>query len=66
LTIQQVPYTIEAGVEKLEKFYENSLKKKFERRELFPHQACKKKTPKLYITHKTNGISRYGKAQTSA
>lgn len=62
--ISQLPeYSIEDGVEKLEKFYENSLKKKFERREVFPHQACRRKTPKLYITQKTNALNKYGKPQ---
>lgn len=30
---------------------------------MFPHQACRRKTPKLYITQKTNALSKYGKAQ---
>jgi hypothetical protein len=27
---------------------------------MFPHQACKRKTPKLYITQKTNALQKYG------
>lgn len=54
-------YSIEAGMEKLERFYENSLKKKFERREAFPHQACRRKAPKLYITQKSNALAKQGK-----
>lgn len=45
----------------MEKFYENSLKKKFERREMFPHKACRRKTPKLYITQQTNALTKAGK-----
>lgn len=40
------------------------MKKKFERREAFPHQACRRKTPKLYITQKTNALSKHGKPLT--
>ena len=40
------------------------MKKKFERREAFPHQACRRKTPKLYITQKTNALSKQGKPLT--
>jgi hypothetical protein len=54
-------YSISDGIEKLERFYENSLKKKFERREVFPHKACRRKTPKLYITQKTNALNKHGK-----
>lgn len=57
-------YNISENIERLERFYENSLKKKFERREVFPHKACRRKTPKLYITHKTNTISKQGKPLT--
>lgn len=53
-------YSIADGVEKLERFYENSLKKKFERREA-AHKACRRKTPKLFITQKTNALSKHGK-----
>jgi hypothetical protein len=54
-------YSIAENVERLERFYENSLKKKFERRELFPHKACRRKTPKLYITQKNNALSKAGR-----
>ena len=30
---------------------------------MFPHQPCKRKTPKLYITQKNNALSKYGRAQ---
>ena len=30
---------------------------------MFPHQACRRKTPKLYITQKTNSLNKYGKAE---
>lgn len=58
------PYSIDEGIEKLERFYENSLKKKFERREIFPHQACRRKAPKLYITQKNNALTKHGKPLT--
>ena len=28
---------------------------------MFPHQACRRKTPKLYITQKNNSLNKYGK-----
>ena len=57
----EVAYNITDNIEKLERFYQNSLKKKFERREAFPHKACRRKTPKLYITQKTNALNKNGK-----
>ena len=28
---------------------------------MFPHYPCKRKTPKLYVTAKTNALQKYGK-----
>ena len=28
---------------------------------MFPHKACRRKAPKLYITQKTNALNKYGK-----
>ena len=39
------------------------MKKKFERREA-THKACRRKTPKLFITQKTNALSKVGKPST--
>ena len=60
----RLDYNIGDNIEKMERFYENSLKKKFERREAFPHKACRRKTPKLYITQKTNAMNKMGKPQS--